>query len=127
LLAEAHESVVSLRLTEMQTRVRILRRISGDNPAAGEAVFREGPEGGMYAAHAEWLQMTEAEQQETGAGIRERVAYYNRLSWEIIGTVVAMFDLPDETVTGDVIALLAASMLFRDIREAELDDGDLAA
>ena len=115
LLAEAHKSVVTLRLTEMQVRVRLLQRISADNPAAGEAVFAEGPEGGMHAAHAEWLEMSDAEREEAAAGIPERVAYYNRIAWELIGTAVTMFDLPDETVTGDVIALLATSMLLRDV------------
>lgn len=118
LLAEAHKSVVTLRLTEMQVRVRLLRRISGDNPAAGEAVFLEGPEGGMHAALAEWLEMTDAEREEAAAGIPEQVGHYNRIAWELIGSAVTMFDLPDETVTGDVIALLAASMLLRDVHEA---------
>jgi len=125
LLAEAHKSVVTLRLKEMMMRVRLLQRISGDNPAAAEAVFREGPEGGMLAAHAEWLEMTDAEQQQAAAGIPEEVEYYTRLAWELIGTAVTMFDLPDEGVTGDVIALSATVMFLRDVREA--DDGEQEA
>ena len=54
-------------------------------------------------------------------------AYYNRIAWELIGSAVTMFDLPDESVTGDVIALLAVSMLLRDVRDAdrsaEMDGG----
>jgi len=124
LLTEAHESAVTLRLTEMMMRVRLLKRISAENPAAGEDAFAEGPEGGMLAAHAEWLEMTDAEREQAAAGIRERVGYYNRIAWELIGTAVTMFDLSDETVTGDVIALLAASMQLRDFHEAgrQIDD-----
>jgi len=108
-------------------KARILRRIVGDDMAAGAEVFTHHPEAATAAAIAEDEEMTEEERREVVGELPDRTVEYCARAFTLVDGAVAVLELPPDvagSIHGDMIALMAASLLVADVREAgrELDD-----
>ena len=128
LFAEACDSPLTQRLLAEMLTARLVYHVTKHDPSAGHELYASDPRACEAVAAAEAENLTAEERLEIRGDLPERVEQYCARAWSLIDDTLSVLTLPPEviqSISGDMIALFAAGLLTKDVREAEdADDGE---